>query len=83
MTNTPKSLPRRAALAAAFAVLTLGAVPQARAQPSGEEPAPRVAIPKPRGEPKATPIMSILTAVVLAAGIVSITLLPSKRGHQD
>lgn len=82
ITAMKKRPANRAALAAALAVCTLAAVPAAHAQSGASAPA-RVTIPKPKGDLKGTPITSILTAVVLSAGIIMITLLPSKRGHQD
>lgn len=60
----------------------LGLSPAAWAQP-GREQAPSLTIPKPRGDPKSTPYTSMLTALLVSAAVVIVTLLPSKRGHQD
>lgn len=76
-----KSPTHRAALAAALAVCTLAAATPA--QTGTNAPETRITVPKPKGDLKGTPITSILTALILSAGIVVITLLPSKRGHQD
>ena len=64
-------------------LFALGATPIAQAQSTRPGARPRVTVPKPRDEPKATPVTSILTAVLLTAITVTVTLLPSKRGHQD
>lgn len=60
----------------------LGIAPAAVAQPERAQPQ-GLTIPKPKGEPKATPYTSMLTAMLLSAAVVIVTLLPSKRGHQD
>jgi hypothetical protein len=57
-------------------------VADAHAQATPSAPA-QLRLPKPVGEPKATPITSILTAIVVGGIVVVATLLPSKRGHQD
>lgn len=64
-------------------LFALGATPTAQAQNSRQSQTTRVTVPKPKGEPKATPVTSILTAVLLTAITVTVSLLPSKRGHQD
>ncbi|KAA0214003.1 MAG: hypothetical protein EDM82_11335 [Cyanobacteria bacterium CYA] len=56
--------------------------PAASAQPERQQPA-GLTIPKPKGDPKATPYTSMLTALLVSAAVVIVTLLPSKRGHQD
>jgi len=76
-----KSPSHRAAIAAALALCTLAGV--STAQTGIAPPETRITVPKPKGDLKGTPITSILTALILSAGIVMITLLPSKRGHQD
>ncbi|MCL4222023.1 MAG: hypothetical protein KJZ65_11720 [Phycisphaerales bacterium] len=60
----------------------LGLSPGAVAQPDRAQPQ-GLTIPKPKGEPKATPYTSMLTALLVSAAVVIVTLLPSKRGHQD
>lgn len=64
------------------AATVLGLSPAAAAQPGREQPT-GLTIPKPKGEPKATPYTSMLTAMLVSAAVVIVTLLPSKRGHQD
>lgn len=65
--------------------LTFGAVAASHAPAQVGQPAPQqqLRIPKPVGQPKATPIMTILTAILVGGVVVIATLLPSKRGHQD
>ncbi len=60
----------------------LGLSPAASAQPEREQPQ-GLTIPKPKGDPKSTPYTSMLTALLVSAAVVIVTLLPSKRGHQD
>lgn len=74
---------RRVLVCLALAGVTLALSPQAIAQPGRGAPPQGVTIPKPKGDPKATPYTSILTALVISGLIVVVTLLPSKRGHQD
>jgi hypothetical protein len=78
-----RSTIHRAALSTLLILFALGTTPIAQAQPTSPGQANRVTVPKPRDEPKATPVTSILTAVLLTAITVTVTLLPSKRGHQD
>ncbi len=77
----------RTALTAAVVLFAASASTPAFAQrssPSSSQNTQNVVrVPKPTGEPKATPITSIMTAMLLAGGLVVLTLLPSKRGHQD
>lgn len=75
----------RTVLAAVVALFAASAASPAWAQRGGatsNDPT-TLRIPKPTGEPKATPITSIMTAMLLGGGLVVLTLLPSKRGHQD
>ncbi|GAB4387078.1 MAG: hypothetical protein Kow0022_18150 [Phycisphaerales bacterium] len=67
----------------ALAGATVALSPQAVAQSGNNAGSQALTIPKPRGNPKATPYTSILTALVIGGLIVVVTLMPSKRGHQD
>ncbi len=78
-----RSTIHRTVLVSAVMLFALGATSIAQAQSARSGQPARVSVPKPREEPKATPVTSILTAVLLTAITVSVSLLPSKRGHQD
>lgn len=62
---------------------TLVVAPEASAQSTRPNQARTLTIPKPKGEPKATPYTSILTAIIIGGAVLGIALMPSKRGHQD
>lgn len=66
-------------LVSALVVGAAGVNASAQSAPQAEP----LRLPKPQGEPEATPIMSILTAIVVGGIVIVATLLPSKRGHQD
>lgn len=74
---------RRVLICLIVAGATLVAPPGASAQSSRPNQAPTLTIPKPKGEPKATPYTSILTAIIIGGVVLGIALMPSKRGHQD
>jgi hypothetical protein len=67
-------------LVAVGAVSAIGAlVGPVSAQDANEPLRP----PQPTQEPKAPAILTLFTVLVLTAGVVGATLMPSKRGHQD
>lgn len=73
---------RRVLMCLIVAGATLAVAPEASAQ-SRPNQAPTLTIPKPKGEPKATPYTSILTAIIIGGVVLGVALMPSKRGHQD
>ncbi|RMH14230.1 MAG: hypothetical protein D6695_01820 [Planctomycetota bacterium] len=76
---------RRVVSCLAALVMSTALLSEANAQSSRRsgQSGPGLTIPKPRGEPKPTTYTSILTALVIGGVVVVVTLLPSKRGHQD
>ena len=69
-----------APLIAVVAVSAIGAfVGPVSAQNDAETLRP----PQPTQEPKAPAVLTLFTVILLTAGVVGATLMPSKRGHQD
>lgn len=72
---------RRTLAIVCVVVMTAGAVAQPPPTPPPAEQ--RFVPPQPRTPAKPPLIGNILTALVIAAGVIGVCLIPSKRTHQD